>query len=484
MMEMRNGVTRLENMAQFLIKDVENWIATVTLESNTYKYPDNDAGKNAHKNADRMKTISKITHSLAEQYHGQGIVLYSGGYFHSGTDEVERSIASIIEQIQQVLQGIYDETSSSIVVCLGIDGKVLLEEGPAHRYDANQVSLAISKDGLIAYGKKFYATDDIEAQVVDLATDYLSPAWLGNTQYHRTFTHGGRSFYLAECNDIKGLRNYPKPESVNCILNCVHGCYNRDDGPTCSYFVRLNFAGTSMAWKCPVFGSVVFFKREIAEKWRTGMLYRMWDRDPIQCDTDDNALAPIQTDSSFILDEGHAQVDVYNLDTVFSGNPEYRNKSRAIRQDAADNKSVSKDEGKPLPPSPALNIYTRIRSELDRLFSGSVIDQTTKFTYRGRNTLGYPRRTELDMISLSKPSSSNIQAVKFRIYPYVLARHLNLKNPEDLIAVLPAESVLKHERENPHPAEVFFAGSFSNEHEIEKFVLFLQSAEGDIGRTQ
>lgn len=122
-------------------------------------------------------------------------------------------------------------------------------------------------------------------------------------------------------------------------------------------------------------------------------------------------------------------------------------------------------------------LYDYLRKELDPLFSKSIFEQKTKFTYRGRNTLGYPRRTELDMISLFKHSSSNAQAVRFRIYPYVLAGHLNHKNPKEIITFLPAGSLMKQERENPHPAEVFIAGVFSNENDIERFLNFIRSAE-------
>ncbi len=453
-------------------KNGKKWIATVTLESSTYKYPDNNPEKNARKNEDRMAALFQITRKLASTYSGQGIILFPGGYFHSGITETATYIPQITDTIRPLLQEIYKDTSASIIICLGIDGKVLLEDGPLNRYDANQVAIVISKDGLIAYAKKFHPTDESEAQVLDLARDYLSPEQLGNASYTRFFTHAGRCFYIAVCNDIKGLKGLQRPSFVDGILNCVHGCYNRGDGPTCSYFVRLNFAGTSQDWNCPVFGAVVFFKRVIAEKWRTGIFYRMWDKAPIQCDTDENALAPVQTDSSVSLEEGLAQVDVYDLDTVCSKNPQYRIKTDYIQKSTRDT-TVRKKE-RLTAPSPESGIYEQIRTTLDQSFSCPVIEQKTKVTYRGRNTIGYPNKTELDMISLFRPSATNPSSIKFRIYPYVLAAHLGIKNPEEIIRYLPSDSVIRQERENPHPAEVFIAGRFSNENEIERFLTLVK----------
>lgn len=470
--EKSEDVEKIKTMLQIPTMGPENWLATMTLESNSYKYPDNDSAKNERKNADRMSALRRITTSLAHTYSGTGIVLYPGGYLHSGTGEVASTIPTIVDQIRPLLQDIYSTTSSTLVVCLGIDGKVLLEEGPKYRYDAHQVAIAVSKDGLIAYAKKFYPTDDIETQVVDLAGDYLSPEQLGKNKYPRIFQIAGKSFYLAECNDIKGLKKYSKPESVDCVLNCVHGCYNLEEGPTCSYFVRLNFAGVSQHWKCPVFGAVVFFKRKIAEKWRTGILYRTWGRDPISCETDENALAPLQTDSSYLLEEGRAQVDVYDLDATFKGSPVYRKQLQINQPAPRSDPSVNATNVQSQLPVDS-TLYRQLREELDPLFGKSVIEQKTKFTYRGKNEIGYPKKTELDMISLFKPTKHNERGVRFRIYPHVLAGHTGLRDANRIYDALPVGSVEKHEHNNPQKGAIFIEGSFSYTEEVERFVKWL-----------
>jgi hypothetical protein len=117
------------------------------------------------------------------------------------------------------------------------------------------------------------------------------------------------------------------------------------------------------------------------------------------------------------------------------------------------------------------NLYERLCRELDPFFGKSIIDQKTKITYRSENKLGYPKKRELDMISLFKPSSTSITLVKFRIYPYILASNQSLISPDEIILNLPVDSIIiNQERENPHPAEIFIAGKFSNEHEIERFI--------------
>jgi hypothetical protein len=447
----------------------KNWLATVTIESNVYKYPDNDAGKNTQKNTDRLAALNRITRSLAKQYSGSGIILFPGGYFHSGTGEVDQYITPIVEQIRHSLQEIYATNASDIIICLGVDGKVLLEEGPKNRYDTNQVAIAISKDRLIAYGKKFHPTDKIEAEIVDLASDYLSKENIGTLQYSRIFRMGGKSFYLAVCNDITGLKTYPKPESVDSVLSLIHGCYNRNDGPTCGYFVRQNLAGVSRIWKCPVFGAVVFFKRKIAEKWRTGIFYRKWEKDPIQCKTDENALQPILIDSSYLLEEGLAQVDVYDLDAVFGGRPVYRQQQKVYSVSSIET-PINLVNVKAQSSTESSNLYQQLRLKLDTLFGKLVVDQKTKFSYRTENKIGYPNRKELDMISLFKPTTHTTNKVRFLIYPHILKSHLGLQNTDEIINALPEGSVLKQSRKNPHNGDIYIAGFFSNEGEIKKFV--------------
>lgn len=131
-------------------------------------------------------------------------------------------------------------------------------------------------------------------------------------------------------------------------------------------------------------------------------------------------------------------------------------------------------EVKSLDPTSAENLYNLVREELDPLFGKLVIDhQKSKFTYRGKNEIGYPKKTELDMISLFRFTKHNERGVKFWIYPYVLAGHTGLTDANRIYDALPVGSVEKRERNNPHKGAIFIEGVFSNEEEIEKFVKWI-----------
>jgi len=116
------------------------------------------------------------------------------------------------------------------------------------------------------------------------------------------------------------------------------------------------------------------------------------------------------------------------------------------------------------------NLFGKICKQLDPLFGDLIMDQTTKYTYRGKNVIGYPGKTELDMISLFKHSHSNFDGVKARIYPIVLASRIGQTDLNLIINGLPQHFVAKTERGNPHPGAMFYEGSFTSEAEIEKFL--------------
>jgi hypothetical protein len=444
------------------------WLATVTLESDSYKYPDNDAEKNERKNADRMAALSAILKTIAENNVGEGIVIFPGGYFHSGTDDVNTFSPSLVYQISTLLE----QYSATIIVVIGIDGKVILTKGATYRYDANQIALVVSSQGIDAGAKKFFPTDPIEADVVDLAENYLSEEMFWTHRYSRIFSLANRSFYVAVCNDIKGLGIHPKPEGVDAILNCVHGCYNREDhikdkAPQCNYFVRRNFAGASQQWRCPVFGAVVFFKRRIAEKWRTGILYHTWDKMLIQCETDENALAPIRSDRITKFGSDLPQVDIYDLNSVFSSTPVYRDRSishspaRSTQHTAPINNREYED---------AARLFDHALARLSLIFGNSGFIQETKITFRGKNTLGYTRSDELDMIIIFKPGRRKSTGIKFRVYPFVLAGHLNCQKLEQVEEYLPLGSESLKQSSSKPKWDIFHEGRFTSTEDIDTFL--------------
>ena len=237
------------------IEDTSNhplWLATVTLRSDTFKYPDDDQEKNKAKNRDRFSACLKIITNLANECPGPGLVLFPGGYFHSGTAEIDTGTISClsrtVEKVALHLENIEKTHPDTIVVVFGIDGNVDLAKGDSYRYDRNQIAVAITKEGMVAFAKKFHPTDTVEKLSVDCSDNYLSSETALHKTWDRWFNHENKRFYLAVCNDIKGLPDKKKPDGIDYILNLVHGCYRRQDGPTCSYFVRLGFGRASLFW--------------------------------------------------------------------------------------------------------------------------------------------------------------------------------------------------------------------------------------------
>lgn len=452
------------------------WLATVTLQSNCFKYPNDSEEENTQKNEDRFRALSKIVTRLSQNLNGTGIVLFPGGYFHSGKQVVDSKEASflytITERVTSLLKELGKSSSSDLVVCFGIDGKVILEKGDYYRLDTNQVAIAITQQGLVAFAKKFSPTDKKEKKVVDLAESYSSYEYACGKKYPRIFQLGGKSFYLAVCNDIEGLKR-ENPLEVDSILAFMHGNYlKKDDGPTGNYMVTKGFSGLSRNWKIPVFGAVVFINRLIAPKWRTGVYYRKFDKPLKNCETDENSLAPFgYPDTSIRLNEGHTQVDIYDIDGIFRGRPKYREFIPKKNEEITNKRSLTANSNQE---SKAVDMFAILRQGLEEILGNSIIEQKTKITFQGKNLLDYPSKSKLDMISIYRPSNSMKSKIRFRVYPYVLSSNLRLPF-ENILKILPSENKKLQERENPHDAEIFFEGYFYSERDIEMFIEGLRS---------
>lgn len=430
---------------------LNNWIATVILSSNLNINKEKDPANNPI----RILELENIVRSILDKISGDGVILFPAGWVHTQYNRAEIIYPEIEEKIKQILV----KSNQNIKVCIGIDGFYdrPIEDDP---YDKDQMAITIDKTGIIAIARKYYPTDANERKNIILAKDYLE----GEREKPRIFQLNGINYYPFVCYDIYGPYHDPSSKinpNVQIGLNLIHRI--RPSGEFLSqenYFPLNGWSETSFQWQIPIFGTTIFFRRPIPSNWPTGifwMLGEKWRKPKYR----EISLAPDLPKILIEFENEYAEV------RIFSKIPE---RVKLLEE------SLNLQPFKRITPKKIIEnnhtsvFYDMLRNQLDKAFSSSVIDQSKKFTYRRRNTLGYPRKTELDMVSLSKPSSSNVREVKFRIYPYVLAGYLNLKNPEEIITFLPAGSVLKYERENPHPAEVFIAGSFSNENEIERFL--------------
>lgn len=96
-------------------------------------------------------------------------------------------------------------------------------------------------------------------------------------------------------------------------LNLVHCFYPVGKGPSgTSFLARHGFAGASKQWICPVFGTAVFFKRDIPENWPTGVYWNQGGKSTQKWRYADN---PINEEADFEMKvrEGAVLVKIYKL---------------------------------------------------------------------------------------------------------------------------------------------------------------------------
>ncbi len=202
----------------------------------------------ASSNEQRAELLEKIV--VASE--NSDIVLLPAGYFSNDY----YNLLSIQKSVTAILR----EHSSSAIVCVGAD----------FCDQKDQLAYAISIDGVIAAARKFYPTAE-ERGYIRIADNYIAE----EDGKKRTFQVNGFNCYLAVCYDCFGIRHMKINNSgIDICLDLVHGFYRRGYGSSGDVdFARKGFAGASMQWGCPVFGSAVFFGREIPNNWPSGVMW-------------------------------------------------------------------------------------------------------------------------------------------------------------------------------------------------------------------
>ena len=124
----------------------------------------------------------------------------------------------------------------------------------------------------------------------------------------------GVKYFMCVCYDIYGIRhlNLPNPD-VDVVLNLVHCFYPVGEGPAgTTFFTKHGFAGASKQWRCPVFGTAVFFNCDTYENWPTGVY---WNRGDISTLNWRYAYNPLKSGDKFEINvkEGVALVRIYVL---------------------------------------------------------------------------------------------------------------------------------------------------------------------------
>ncbi len=279
------------------------WVATVTLETSNDRF--SEINPYTEKNKDRIEELLRIIKKVSSEISGNGVVLFPGGWIHTGKDPVESIFPTIEKKICNFLQKI----SANIVVSLGIDGS--FREG----IDRDQISFSLDKSGIIAIGRKYQAKTQEEKKRVHLTTDFRS----GDFGKPRIFSLHGIRFYPSICYDTYGPQQYKlENPGVDIVISHVHYFVPlTEEGPKGVVdFVRKGFVGASAQWHVPVFGAAIFIRRSIPKSWRTGMNYRSYPKSYMESKIDENSLMPLKAFTDSNLTEGSALIQIYRLEDI------------------------------------------------------------------------------------------------------------------------------------------------------------------------
>ncbi len=243
-------------------------VATATLESvSDYAY----YTSLRKLNADRMELLRKVL----KNSNDSDIVLFPAGFFEL-RDYNQNEIHKLCDKITDILK----DTGSDTIACFGID----CDEG------IDQLCIAVNKKGTLAIGRKFYPTADENGNISE--ADTYNETEMG---YNRYFCVNGYKVYMAVCYDCFGLRHKEIPnDGFDLILTLAHRFHVRGEGPSGDVdFARKGFAGASSHWKCPVFGTAVFFDRPVPPNWPTGVLWTNTTGSVKNFRYSDNKLKPV-----------------------------------------------------------------------------------------------------------------------------------------------------------------------------------------------
>lgn len=405
------------------------YIATVTLESRS--------DKSSEKNGDRLDCALAIADRVASSVPGKCVILFPGGWFHTGSAPADGIITSVTAPMQERLEAY----SHDLVLAFGIDG-LMTAEG----FDRDQLGLAVSRQGLLALGRKFYLSkEDKEGDVIKAESNFAR-----EQGYNRVFTFNGRRFFIAVCYDARGIiaLRLENPESgkIDVILNMVHFFYqpltpeerkdpNVERRPSgVIYNVRNLVAGASRQWECPAFATATFVNRGITEKYRTGMYWRMGDASVTKCAIDDNSLRPLEgLGFRQACSEGTAEVRVYDLDRVLS-DPE------SCRYEPGEHEPRFFGERhsgvKVIKPHRVPGAFEKVRGNVDKNGAGEVFDtlvvglkpifgedrheQNEQVTFFGPNRVGYKNEDKIDLVMLLSHCASP-GTLKVKVYSHALA---------------------------------------------------------------
>ena len=265
------------------------WIATVLIESDE-----------SYSNEQRLKTLSQIIDSIEKKTEHSGVILFPAGWFYEEGKKTKTLYEWVVKNVVKILQS----KQRDLLIILGVDGRLTEDE-----IGIDQIAFAISKNGIEGLARKFHPTVE-ERDIIACAKNYLST----EEGKSRIVIFNGRKLYLCVCYDVFGIKQLKIDNpGVDFVLGLVHQFYPKGEVLSDDvFFARHGFAGTSKQWKCPVFGSAVFFRRNVPQLWTSGVMWNQGNKPIKKWKYEDNPLKSKDEFQSEIR-EGRAVIRIYSL---------------------------------------------------------------------------------------------------------------------------------------------------------------------------
>ena len=235
-------------------------IVTVVIGNQSGSCPDNDVRFLFMENA-------------IKEWMTADIILFPAGYFYF---KYQRAVS--INQLCNRISAVLKALAFQGTVCFGID----CDDG------VDQLAVAVNREGIQAMGRKFHPTADENGCIREAKSHNML-----EMGYSRIFRVKKKSVFLAVCYDGFGIRHCKLPNpGVDIVLVLAHQFWKRGEGPSGDVdFARKGFAGASQHWNCHVFGTAVFFCRDIPRNWPTGVLWTDQDKSVRYFTYQDNRLS-------------------------------------------------------------------------------------------------------------------------------------------------------------------------------------------------
>ena len=208
------------------------------------------------------------------------LFVFPAGFFHTGG-----KYEKVSEQIESGVCDAIRQSSSSVIVCVGVDALS----------QKDQLAVVLNKEGILSMARKFFPADG-ESGRINLARDPL----VGEGKYPRIFPVKGKSVYPAVCYDSFGIRKKSvKRPKIDLIVNLIHGFNPKGEfGSGDVFFAKYGMAGSSKEWGCPTYAAAVFSRCNIPPNWPTGVMWNQGDKSTQNWKYIENAL--IQPESFII----------------------------------------------------------------------------------------------------------------------------------------------------------------------------------------